>query len=187
MEILAIVVLLFLILLLSAMAAFTVCLLWASFFTKVPFVPFPKALLSEVAKVLELNENSKLYDLGCGDGRVLIECHKSQPGARYVGIEKDIIPIVCAKIKLSKIKKPHTISILRKNFFKQNISDATHIFVYLSPGMMDALLPKLEKELVPGTRLVTCDFAFSQKEPARIINFDRSAKSRGKRLLVYEF
>jgi len=185
--IIAIIILSFLLILAILNVFFMLCLFWASFFTKVPFVPIRKALLPEVAKALELDENSKLYDMGCGDARVLLACYKIEPRARYIGIEKDLIPWIWAGLKLRRVRQPHNIEVKRKNFFKQDISDATHIFTYLLPGMMDALLPKFQAELRPGARLVACDFPFSQKAPVKIIEFDRPVKSLGKRLLIYRF
>jgi len=172
---------------LCAMTAFMICLLWASFFTKVPFVPIRKAILKDVAEALKLEEGSKLYDLGCGDARVLIACYQSQPAAQYVGIEKDLIPWTWARLRLIRLKKPHGIKVLRKNFFKQDISDATHVFTYLLPEMMDRLLPKFRQELKPGTKLVACDFPFKEKEPVEVITFDWPEKKLGRRLLIYEF
>lgn len=162
-------------------------LLWAIFFTKVPFVSIPKEVLPEIVNNLQLDKNSKLYDLGCGDGRVLIECYKHCPEATYIGIEKDIIPIIFAKINLWRFKNPHNIHIIRNNFLKQNISDASHIFTYLSNKMMDNILPKLEKEAQEKTILISCDFSFSKKKPIKIINLNRPPKSLGTRILKYIF
>jgi hypothetical protein len=76
--------------------------------------------------------------------------------------------------------------ILRGDFMKQNLSAADRVFTYLYPGLMDELLPKLEKELHPGTRLVSCDFPFSKKKAKEVIDLERP-KLTGQKLYIYEF
>ena len=58
---------------------------------------------------------------------------------------------------------------------------------YLFPGLMDKLLPKLEKELSPGTILVSVSFSFSKREPERVIDLKRTSKQSGQRLDVDRF
>lgn len=166
-----------------AMTAMLSLMIWGSIFTKVPFVSVSKKIILEIIKLLNLQSNSTLYDLGCGDGRVLIECQKQQPLAKFIGLDKDILPFWRAKWNTKKLP----ITILRKDFFKCDLSDATHIFTYLSIKFMDELLPKLQKELRPGTRLVSCDFPFSQKKPMQTLHLIRPKNSLGKTLYIYEF
>ncbi|MBI2121261.1 MAG: hypothetical protein HYU05_01020, partial [Candidatus Wildermuthbacteria bacterium] len=161
--------------------------LWACFFTKVPFVPTPEVVVKDAVRLLKLDEQSKLYDMGCGDARVLIACWREEPRARYVGIEKDWIPWILANLRVSRLKKAHDIKILKKDFFTQDISDATHIFLYLSREILDLLLPRMKEQVNPGTRVVSCDYYFTNKEPAETIILDRSAGSLGRTLFVYEF
>ncbi|MEK7211069.1 MAG: hypothetical protein AAB731_00360, partial [Patescibacteria group bacterium] len=82
---------------------------------------------------------------------------------------------------------PRNVKILRKNFFRADLSAATHIFTYLFPKPMNELLPKFKKELKPGARVVSCDFLFKEKEPAEIIELHRSKNQLARRLYVYEF
>jgi SAM-dependent methyltransferase len=150
----------------------------------VPFLPVSSKVLPKILEALELKQGSLFVDLGCGDGRVMEFCLKQAPGISCLGLERGFIPFFLAKIRLRGLKSAR---VLRNDFFKYDLSGATHIFAYLSSGSMDKLLPKLEKELRPKTRLVSCDFAFSRKEPLKIIDLDRPKGALCRKLLVYEF
>jgi hypothetical protein len=109
------------------------------------------------------------------------------PEAKYIGIDKAIVPHVYAKWKLRKILGSN-VKLLHKNFFRQDLSDATHIYLYLFPGLLKSLLPKLEKELKPGTRVVSCDFEFPEEfKPVQVIDLNRAKGKRGRRLYLYSF
>ncbi|MCX6784407.1 MAG: hypothetical protein NTV81_00500 [Candidatus Komeilibacteria bacterium] len=155
--------------------------------TKAPFIPIPKDVLNNISLQLKLQPDSIVYDLGCGDGRVLEACLKLQPQAKYIGIEKEIVPYCLAWWRLRKFIKTGHCQIIHQNFFKINLTPATCIFTYLFPQLMDDLLPKFQAELQPKTRLVSCDFLFSNKLSLETIDLKRSPHSLGKRLHIYEF
>lgn len=164
---------------LSAIALFLFFIIYSwHFFTtlKAPFVPISKNVLPKIIDVLDVDDNSVVYDLGCGDARVLVRCYKYNQKAKYIGIEKSIVPRILAWFKLRKIGNPKNIRIINGNFFKKDISQATRVFLYLLPGMMDSLLPKLEKELKQGTSLVSYNFTFSKKQPAEVIDLSKLGK-----------
>lgn len=150
---------------------------------RAPFVPAPRRMIDQLSALVDLNAESVVYDLGCGDGRVLRSLYRRYPAARYVGIENDSFPYLLARIANWNIPAHHLL-IKRKNFFAEDLSSATHIVMYLFPEVMDQLLPKLEKELQPGTVLISFDFPFTDKKPERIVN--SSALGRHQ-VLVYTF
>ena len=199
-------------------------------YVKVPFVPVPKEVLPNILKALELKDGSVMYDLGCGDARVLVEAagvsaigsiqtvptaqeaqpsHKATAGeANFVGIERVWLPLVLAKLRVWRNKKrlqaegliepegsseperperSRRIKIYNQDFFETDLSNATHVFLYLSSKIMDELLPKLERELKPGTRVVSVSFKFSNKAPKEIINLNRNDNQLARELYVYEF
>jgi hypothetical protein len=162
----------------------------------VPFVSVSSEALDTIIKALDLNSQSILYDLGSGDGKVLFACFnfytmKAKP--RYVGIEYHFFPHILATMKLRRLERAgisgtENIQLINSSFFKQDLSNATHVFVYLFPSMLDKLLPKLEKELKRGTRLISCDFTFSKKQPIEIIDIPGAEiRKRCKKLYVYKF
>lgn len=152
-----------------------------------PFVPVPSGILSEIAKALEIKEGSVVYDLGCGDGRILTGCCFTQPKAEYIGYETNLPIFLLAWIRILKTKKSCSIKVFRKNFFGENLSKATHIFTYLMPRPMERLEEKFKRELAPGTRLVTCAFPLKNKEPDKIIDLGQSELSITNKLYVYDF
>lgn len=163
-----------------------ICVLWEKslLLNKSPFISVSKKILDKISETLALAPDDVLYDLGSGDGRILEVCFHHQPQANYFGVEKEFFPHFLAKFKLRKNKQ---IKLLRKNFFEIDLSSATHIFTYLFPKLMDELLPKLEKELKPGTKLISCDFIFTNKKPYKIIDLGRSKYSLTNRLIIYIF
>ncbi len=157
------------------------------FFAKVPFVSVPVEVIKEIVKTLKLNEGSIVYDLGCGNARVLSIAQKIHPKAHFVGVELIWWAYMLAKLRIWKNRQNKNIKILCKNFFQVNVSNATHVFLYLYPEAMDKLLPKLEKELKKGTRVVSATFKFSQKQYTEKIDLHRDQNQLARTLYVYEF
>ena len=154
--------------------------------TRVPFVPVKSEIVGNIIEALELKENSVLYDLGSGDGRILFAAAEKFPGAKLIGIEKAPLPLLLSKLPIFWHKRTN-ISVISEDFFNVPLQEATHIFTYLFPETMDELLPKLERELSSGTRLVTCDFVFSKKFPDKEIDLGRGELKLSKKLYVYVF
>jgi len=155
-------------------------------FSLIPFVPVRKKILNEIISALELNEQSILYDLGCGDGRILFAAAKANPHISCIGIEISPFPFLLANLKkFFNISK--NVRILYGNFFKLNISSASHVFLYLFPEALDDLLPKFEKELKAGSRVVSCDFEFSKRRPDKILEVKSTKWQKNKKLYIYDF
>ncbi len=150
-----------------------------------PFISIPKGINKEIIKSLNPKNDSIIYDLGCGDGQILIEVSRFNPTVKCVGIEIGFIPYLLAKINTNKYRN---IEIRRENIFKSNFGEATHIFLYLYADVIDKLLPKILNQCKKGTRLVSCDFKFSNLEPKEVIDIRGLSKNkdRGKYLFIYE-
>lgn len=164
------------------------CLLFllSPLFSLIPFVTVRKKVLNEIIRELNLDEKSILYDLGCGDGRVLFAALKTNPDISCVGVEISPFPFLLANTKKIFFNFKN-IQILYGNFFKKDISPASHVFLYLFPKSLDELLPKLEKELRVGSRVISCDFEFSKRKPDKILELQASTGQRNKRLYIYDF
>lgn len=162
-------------------------LLWmvTGYRSKVPFVPVHNSIIPDIYKALDIKNNSVLYDLGCNDGRVLFYISKIVPDATYIGIESSPFPLILAKARAWWHKKTKNIkiNIFNKDFFTQDLSSATHIFIYLYPNVMDDLLPKFDRELKKGTKLVSVNFKFTQKQPDK----EFTAKKSKNKIYIYEF
>jgi precorrin-6B methylase 2 len=158
----------------------------SSLFSLIPFVPVRNKILGEIISALELKNQSILYDLGCGDGRILFAATKANPHISCIGIEIAPFPFFLAKIK-QIIYFPNNVRILYGDFFKLDISSASHIFLYLFPEALDKLLPKFEKELKTGSKIVSCDFEFSNRKPDKILEIQSTKWQKNKKLYVYNF
>lgn len=107
-----------------------------------------------ICKFARVNEKDIVYDLGAGDGALLITAAK-EFGARAVGVEIDPLRVFISKLAVLFAGQRGKVKIIRRNFFDADITDATVVFMYLVPKALSALKPKLLKELKPGTRIVT--------------------------------
>lgn len=163
--------------------------MWSNIRAKVPFIGIPNNVLKDIEKEFILKDDSVIYDLGCGDGRVLFHLAKKNPKLKYIGIENSPFPFVIAKTLSWWHKKRDNLNveILKKDFFDVDLSNATHIFTYLYPNVMDDLLPKLDKELKRGTVLISSSFHFTTKREVREVDLKRGKYQLGKLLYIYEF
>ncbi|MEI7689340.1 MAG: class I SAM-dependent methyltransferase [Candidatus Nomurabacteria bacterium] len=162
---------------------------WGNFKADVPFIGVPKETLKEIEKALALNDDSVVYDLGCGDGRVLFYLKKNNPKAKYIGIENSLFPYILVSVNnwFFKLKNKEGIKIIRGNFFNTDIKDATHVFAYLYSHIVDDLLPKFDKELKKGSRFVSMSFHFTSKAETQEIDLKRNSYKIARKIYVYEF
>jgi ribosomal protein L11 methylase PrmA len=91
--------------------------------------------------------------LGCGDGEVLLEAAKL--GATGIGVEIDPVRVFVARLRIFKNRLNNKVAIKRKDLFKEDLTNASVIIVYLVPKTLDKLLPKFKKQLKKGTRIVS--------------------------------
>lgn len=166
-------------------------LLWAigNVKSKVPFITTSNAVLEDVSKALGVKDDSVVYDLGCGDGRILFYLSRFHPKAKYKGIENRMFPVLLARFGsfLNVKKNGNRVEIIDGDFFEKDLSDATHVFTYIYPSLMDELLPKFEKEFKSGTKLVSLSFKFTNKMPIEEIDLKRNKYQMGRKLYVYQF
>lgn len=159
--------------------------LFQEFTGRAPFIPISSRMIPDIADALRLREGSVLYDLGSGDGRVSRALANMYSETKVVGIERSFVPFILSKLFSYRNPRPN-LSFIRSDFFKMSFADATHIYLYLFPGVMPDLLITLQSELRPGTRVVSCDFTFPGKEPKEVIDLSETHRSKYK-LYVYEF
>ncbi|MEI6296869.1 MAG: methyltransferase domain-containing protein [bacterium] len=163
-------------------------LFWHSYATRnSPYISIPNEVLPETIKTLHVKKGDIVYDLGSGDGKVLFALYEKEPNAKYIGIDISYWPYFVSKRKKEQNHDKADLTFYRQDVFDTELSAATHIFIYSSAQFMDDILPKLKKELVKGTRLVSCDFKFSDKKEIQVIDLGRQGEKFGKNLYVYEF
>jgi precorrin-6B methylase 2 len=153
-----------------------------------PFAPVNKHFVRNIVNALDVKDGEVMYELGAGDGRIVTACYKENPRATYIGIEKNLLPYLLARYSLLGLPKGHAVSMRKQNIFSTDLGEATCLFAYLLPGTMDTLLPKCERELKPGTRLISLQFPFTHKKADKIIEFPPSETGGyARRIFVYSF
>ncbi len=115
-----------------------------------------------ICKLAEVCKKDIVYDLGCGDGTLIITAAKEY-GARSLGIEIDPLRFLIAKVRIIFSGLSSKTTVKRENFFKTDLSNATVIVVYLIPKTLNLLLPKFKKELKKGTRVVSYKYKINLK------------------------
>ncbi len=124
---------------------------------EVPYVPTPENVVAEMLRLAEVNKNDVLYDLGCGDGRIVITAAR-QLGCRGVGIDIDPQRIKESRENVVDAGAADRVEFLLMDLFEADISQASVVTLYLLSEVNIRLRPKLLRELRPGTRVVSHDF-----------------------------
>lgn len=121
------------------------------------FVPTPQEVVDAMLKLAKVTKNDVIYDLGSGDGRIPITAAKTY-GARGVGIDIDPQRFKEATENLKAAGVGDRVRFLNQDLFTTDIGEATVVTLYLLPSLNERLMPKLKKELKPGTRVVSHAF-----------------------------
>jgi len=130
--------------------------------TDVPFVPIQNAVVEKIVALAPAH-NGIFYDLGSGEGRVVVAMARRYPEMRAVGVEKAPLPQLLTKFRLAK--KPDNAHFIFKDMHGVSLADASYVYIYLLTKITHDLEPKFEKELKKGARLVSCDFPLKNREP----------------------
>jgi ribosomal protein L11 methylase PrmA len=133
------------------------------------FVPTPQEVVDAMLKLAKVTKNDVVYDLGSGDGRIPITAAKAY-GARGVGIDIDPTRIKEAQENLKNSGVGDRVKFLNQDLFTTDISEATVVTLYLLPSLNLKLMPKLNKELKPGTRIVSHAFDMGDAKPTETLN-----------------
>ncbi len=130
----------------------------------VPYVPTPQPVVEKMLDMARVGRNDVVYDLGCGDGRIVITAARER-GARGVGIDIDPVRIAEANAKRREAKVEDKVRFLVGDLFKSDFSEATVVMLYLLPDVNVALRPQLWRQLKVGTRVVSHDYHMGEEWP----------------------
>jgi precorrin-6B methylase 2 len=133
------------------------------------FVPTPQEVVDAMLKLAKVSANDVVYDLGSGDGRIPITAARTY-GARGVGIDIDPQRIKEATENLKTSGMGDKVRFLNQDLFTTNISEATVVTLYLLPSLNLKVMPKLNAELKPGTRVVSHAFDMGDIKPQQTQN-----------------
>jgi precorrin-6B methylase 2 len=117
--------------------------------------------------IAALKAGETLYDLGCGDGRIVITAAR-RFGANAIGIElsKRLVDTATQQIKAADLSA--NAKVVQGNLLEADLSDADVVTIYLETGSNELLRPKLEKQLKPGARVVSHDFEVRGWKPSKV-------------------
>ncbi len=136
-----------------------------------PYVPTPWPIVDEFLKMADIGKDDMVYDLGSGDGRLVITAAKRY-GARGVGIEIQPQLVELANKQAKEAGVADRVSFRAADLFKADYRDASVITLYLLPRFVPLLVPKFRAELKPGTRIVSHDYALTPWPPDKVLTFD---------------
>jgi protein-L-isoaspartate O-methyltransferase len=149
-----------------------------------PYYPTPEAIVEKMLRFGEVKPGEKVYDLGSGDGRIVIMAAKKFK-ANAVGVEFDDGLWKQSSERIRKLGLTANARIIHGDLLVQDYSDADLLTVYLLPMSNDKVTPILEKQLKKGTRIVAHDFEFSAWKPEKIQDIDDDGDGRSHRLFLY--
>ncbi len=135
------------------------------YYSHVPYVPTPEPVVRKMLELAEAGPNDIVYDLGAGDGRIVIIAAREFNVKKAVGIEIRPDLVREARKKVQELNLGGRVEIIQDNMFEANISEATIVTLFLLTSVNERLKPKLEAELKPGTRVVSHEFQIPGWKP----------------------
>jgi len=134
--------------------------------------PSSKRVVNKMLDMAEVDSRDVIYDLGSGDGRIVAEAARNYH-AIGIGIEADPLRVLWSRVKLRLLGLNRRTQIIWGDIFNQDISDATVVTVFLWQKTNEKLKEKLQRELKPGTRVVSHIWTFSGWTPLEVDRKDR--------------
>ena len=149
-----------------------------------PYYPTPLVIVEKMLDLGGLKAGEKMFDLGSGDGRIVImAAQKYHADATGIEMADDLYRQSMQKIKSLGLEK--TARIIHGDIFKQDYSSADLITVYLLPVSNDKVRPLLEKQLRKGTRIVSHDFPFRDWTAEKEVTIEDDGEGRSHTLYLY--
>ncbi|KKQ79036.1 MAG: hypothetical protein UT02_C0049G0006 [Parcubacteria group bacterium GW2011_GWC2_38_7] len=139
-----------------------------------PWVPTNKKDVARFLDLAEIKAGDKVYDLGCGDGRLLFPA--AEKGAQVAGYEIFLLPYLIAKWKQYFFTQKKQTKIVYKDFWHVNLADADIVYFFLMPKVYNKLKTKFEKELKPGTKIISYVWPIEGWTPLRVSESHKAQK-----------
>jgi len=136
-----------------------------------PYVTTPSPVVSAMLKLAGVKSSDNVYDLGCGDGRIVIAAAKTY-GAHGVGIDINSERIREARLNAQRANVTHLVKFEINDLFDADIHDATVVMLYLLSDINLRLRPKLLQDLKPGTRVVSHAFNMGSWKPDKEVTVE---------------
>jgi SAM-dependent methyltransferase len=145
---------------------------------EVPFVATPMEIVDEMLRLAAVGPNDVVYDLGCGDGRIVLRAAERH-GARGVGVDVDGRLVAEATEAAARAGLASRVQFREHDLFAADLREATVVTLYLFRRMNLQLRPKLLRELPPGARVVSHQFDMGDWKPDRVVEV------RGRKLYLW--
>lgn len=129
----------------------------------VVYVPTPQPVVDKMLELAEVKKGDVVYDLGCGDGRIVVTAAKKY-GVKAVGFDIDPERVKEAEAKVRVNHVEHLVTIKQQDIFTLDLREASVVTLYLLPDLNVRLMPQLAK-LKPGSRIVSHDFDMKGAKP----------------------
>ncbi len=137
----------------------------------VQYGPTPSDVIEEMLRIAQVKKDDRVYDLGCGDGRIVITAAE-KTGASGIGIDIDPKRIRQSIRNAEKARVTDRVHFIQQDLFDADIQDATVVMIFLNPAVNIKVRPKLLRELKPGTRLVSHHHTMGTWKPDSASNID---------------
>ncbi|MGH7414021.1 MAG: SAM-dependent methyltransferase [Candidatus Rokuibacteriota bacterium] len=138
----------------------------------VPFLVTPPEIVEQMLRLARVGPGDVVYDLGSGDGRLVIAATRDFRAARAVGVEIDPALVARSHAHAREAGVADRVIFIEQDFFQADLSTATVVTLYLTREVNLRLRPKLESELTPGARVVSFNFDMGDWEPASMLRVD---------------
>lgn len=148
-----------------------------------PFVPTPQLVVERMLEAADVTSADTVYDLGSGDGRIVIAAAEKFQ-AKAVGIEINPHLVEESQKRLQELGLAERASVVQQHLLEADLRPATVVTLYLLTSSNAQLRPKLERELKPGSRVVSHDFQISGWTPLKTVVVNR--EPRRHMIFVYE-
>ena len=144
----------------------------------VGFVPTPMAAVERMVAMAELKPGETVYDLGCGDGRIVVAAARRH-GVKAIGVDINPERVQESLAKVREAGLGNRVSIRQADVFTLDLSDADVVFLYLTPRLNERLMPQLRK-LKRGARIISYEFDMGNARPVEVVRekFDHYGEQR---------
>jgi SAM-dependent methyltransferase len=148
------------------------------------YVPTPWDTVERMLELAEVRKEDLVYDLGSGDGRILIAAARKY-GCRAIGYEIDQRLVQQSRERVRQEGLEHLVRIEHGDLFKADLSNADVVAVYLPGPLLERLLPQLDK-LRPGARIVSHQFEIPNRPPAKVLYVNSEEDGERHRLMLWK-
>jgi len=144
---------------------------WGSYLLA-PSLPTPQKVVEEMLKLAKIGPGDKVYDLGCGDGRIIITAAEKF-GAKAIGYELSILHFLITKWRIRRSKLSSKAKVVYGNFYRSDLSSASVVTIFGRPATMLRVKNKLLSSLKPETRVVSYAFPIDDLKPQKVLRFNK--------------